>query len=470
MRPKEYSVDEVFNNTQIGLVFEFYSSKNTKFISEDLSKPLAKAVVVTGDEKIAPTWSTAILLKEYNGKKPRYQLKVAQQDYKSLGPGMMGVLEWVKKNASLDYSTKLSVDLSFKNRYLQTLTSIGDMNIGKMILKIDENFIYNKFPTMEESPFSMSVKKIVPYDRFINISNPLTALNNGFQLPIAEYYGIDFTEQPMGKLRFNYIGGPQYAAKPHEVNETIKYYILSTYQVLNTDGYTVDMKHELDKLTEAYSNIRRAYFEPEFFLSEYSGIKLSVDLRNEVQIIKSYWDKIREPLLKLVLESDILNAYFNLDTETGKFEIKDSDFSGVKIKDMNLINCTVNGLVENCSMWRTRLENSRVYNSVLVSGCNVKTSLLEEVRADRSNTIEKSYIINKGEIINCEVNESIIKNAGIGSQAKLDEECTIVEDRVKETPAPAEGVKVEEIRDYKWLKDMRQGEDKGFANEYKIKY
>ena len=88
MRPKDYSVDEVFNNTQIGLVFEFYSSKKTEFITEDLSKPLAKAIVLTGDEKAMPTWSSAILLKEYNGKKPRYQLKIAQQDYKSLGPAI----------------------------------------------------------------------------------------------------------------------------------------------------------------------------------------------------------------------------------------------------------------------------------------------------------------------------------------------------------------------------------------------
>jgi hypothetical protein len=188
MRPKEYSVQEVFNNTSLGLKFEFFSSKNTEFIAEDLAKILAKKVVITGDYKYIPSWSSAVLLKEYNGRKPRYQLKLAQQDFLSLGNGLHGVISWIKENAALDYSTKLAVDLSFNHRNLQTLSSISNMDIGKMILKIDENFLYNKFRTMEKSPFALSVKKLVPFDGFMNISSSLSTLGTSFQLPIGENY------------------------------------------------------------------------------------------------------------------------------------------------------------------------------------------------------------------------------------------------------------------------------------------
>ena len=98
MRPKEFSVGEVFEASQIGLKFEFYSSKKTAFITEDLSKSLGKAVVITGSEKALPTWTTAILLKEYNGKRPRYQLKIASQDFVSIGPGLHEVIGWIKEN------------------------------------------------------------------------------------------------------------------------------------------------------------------------------------------------------------------------------------------------------------------------------------------------------------------------------------------------------------------------------------
>ena len=115
--------------------------------------------------------------------------------------------------------------------------------------------------------------------------------------------------------------------------------------------------------------------------------------------------------------------------------------------------------------------NSRVSKSTLISGNKVQSSLLEICRVDRANTIEKSYIVNQGEIINCEVNESIIKNAGIGQNAKLDEECTVIEDRQLSIPPPGEGLQIGEIRDYRWLKDMRENEpEPGFGNEFKINY
>jgi len=344
------------------------------------------------------------------------------------------------------------------------------MDVGKMILKMDENFIYNKFPLMEDSPFSLSIKKLVPFDQFLNVSNPLQDFKNAFKLPIAEYYGIDFTEQPMGILKFNYIGGPKYAQKPHEVNESIKYYIMATYQTLNTANYTMDMKHEFDKLTEEYSKMRRSYYEPDYFMDAFPEIKVLVNLREGDQVVKSYWDKIRVPLLKLVLESGFRKGSFNLDTDQGLFEIKGAVLKGVKISNMNIVNCEIKGLVEKCSLWRSKFENSRISNSILVAVNEVKSSLLTGCRADRDNDVERSYIVNQGEIINCRVNESIIKNAGLGQNVKLDEECTVIEDRLPKTPKLQTGIKVEEVRDYRWLKSMNKSEDQGFGNQFEIKY
>lgn len=471
MRPKDYSIQEVFNNTSLGFNLEFYSSKKAEFIVEDLSKSLGKQVVITGSDKAIPTWSTAILLKEYNGKRPRYQLKIAPQDYLSLGPGLHGVLEWIKNNAALDYSTKMSVDLSFKHRNLQTLSTISNMDVSKMILKIDENLLYNKFPEMRESPFALSIKRIIPFDGFINVSNPIHNINTSFQLPIAEYYAVDFTDQTMGSLRFNYIGGSDYAEKPNDINETLKYYIISTYQVLNSSGYTPDMQYELKKLTEEYSKMRRAYYEPEYFIKEYKDIRVSVDLKRSEQITKTYWNRIRDPLLKLVLESDLRRGDFNIDTEEGRMELRDAELSGVRISGFHLVECQIKGLIENCKIWKSKIFNSRINKSTLVAGNDVEASLIESCRADRGNLIERSYIVNQGEIINCEVNESIIKNAGIGKNAHLDENCTLIEDRNIQAPPPAEGVQVGEIRDYRWLKDMRDKEpEEWFGNEFKIKY
>jgi hypothetical protein len=470
MIAKDYSILEVFNNTIMGFNFEFYSSKKVDFIAEDLSKSLAKSVVITGNDKSIPTWSSPVLVKEYNGKRPRYQLKISQQDYNSILPGIKEVLNWINENAALDYSTKMSVLLSFNHRNLQTLSTISNMDIAKMILKIDEGFLYEKFPQMEKSPFSLSVKKFIPFNGFVNVSNPIFSLNTSFQLPISEYYGTDFTQQPMGILKFNYIGGTDYANNPHNVFESLKYYIITAYQSLNSSGYTLEMQKETDKLMEGYKKIRRSYYDSSYFLKTYPDIKVYVDLREGEQITKTYWDKIRNPLLKLVLESDLRKGKFNWDSQTGKFELKNASLEGVRINGFHLVNCKVRGLIENCLLWKTDVENSRLKNSTLVNGNNINISLIESCRADRGNSIKRSYIINEGEIINCEVNESIIKNAGLGKNARIDENSTVVEDKQLQIPVQEEGIKIDEIRDFRWIRNMRKTEDQGFGNEYKYDF
>ena len=470
MQPKNYSISEVFNNTSIGLKYEFYSSKNPNFIVEDLAKATSKTVMLTGDKKISPSWSTAILVQEFNGKRPRYQFKLAPQDYMSIGPALHSVLAWINEEAVLDYSTKLQVSLLFKNYHLQTLSTIANMEVSKMILKIDESKLYNMFPEMKVSPFSLSVKHIVPFDGFINNSINLSTLNTSFRMPISESYAIDFTEQNYGILKFNYIGGSEYAKNGEYINEALKYYILSTYQVLNTDMYTQDMQYELNKITENYSKLRQAYYEPEFFLKEFKDIKLSVDLIKNVQTIKTYWAQLRTPLFKLMVETNLKKGSFNYNLDESKFELKDAKLKGTRINNLCLVNCEIEGLIENCSLWRCQTKNSRLTKSYLITGNKIESSLLESCKADTNNKIEKSYILNSGEIINCIVNESIIINAGLGSLAKLDEECTLVDLTNKVAPPIKPGIKSEEIRDYKWIKQMNKSEPKGFGNEYKSKY
>jgi hypothetical protein len=230
------------------------------------------------------------------------------------------------------------------------------------------------------------------------------------------------------------------------------------------------MEYELNKLIENYNKLRRAYYEPDYFLSEYKDIKVSVDLNKNVQTIKTYWDKLRNPLLNLMLESNLRKGYFNYNLDENKFEIKAAKIYGSKIDNLFLVDCEVEGLLENCSLWKCKIKFSNLKNSILVSNNQIESSLLESCRADSTNKIEKSYVINTGEIINCAVNESIIINAGIGNTAKLDEECTVIQLTEKKAPDLKLGAMSDEIRDYKWIKAMKKSEDSDFGNLFIHKY
>lgn len=467
---KNYSVLEVMNNARVGFIFEFFTSKDLAFILEDLSRITGKAVTVTNDEKIQPSWSNAILLREYEGKSPKYKLYLAQQDYLSIDSMLHGILNWIKESCKTDKTTGLNVSLSFNNGSLKTIRSISNMDVAKMILKIDENYLYNRFPDREGSPFSMTVKKFIPVNEFVNISHPFQNLNNSFQMPNSSYYGIDFSDQTMGILRFNYIGGKGYENKGAQINEALKYYIISTYQVLNIPEYSKDMEYQMGKILEDYSIIRRCYYDPEFFLKEFKEIQVGVDLKTGDQIIKTFWPKLRNPLTKLMMESGFKKGKFNLDLEQGVCQIKDAKLFGIKISNMQIVNCEIQGVLERCSLWNSKSNNSRFIKSTLVEGNNINESYLEKTRADRGNTISKCVITNSGEIINCKVNESIIKNAGLGKEAKVDEHCVIIGDKLYQQPI-VKNIKPEEIRDYSWIKNLTPSEsNKEFGNIFKIKW
>jgi len=229
------------------------------------------------------------------------------------------------------------------------------------------------------------------------------------------------------------------------------------------------MINELNKLTEEYRTFRKCYYKYDLFESTYKDFVIYIDLNKGHQLIETQWFQLRDHVAKLILESNLKKCKFNWDTEFGTFQIKDAEINASRVKGFQLVDCTINGIVENCHLWSTKLNNSRILNSTLVNGNKVSESYLQKVRADRENKIEESMIVNSGEIINCDLNGCIIKNAGLGDKAKLDENCLVISPKEKLSQPSLNGIEVKEIRDYKWIKSLRDPNytDKGFANEYK---
>lgn len=471
-KPRSYSIAEVFDSTRIALTFEFYSSKLDQFMVKELSSILGQHVYLTGDGDYQPTYTSSVLLKEYNSKRPRFQLKVGPRSYNNLNPNLRTLLMWINEHGSLDYSTNLKTNLTFEHKELQTIRSISNMDIGKMVLKLDENWLYERFPEAKKSPFSLSIKRLVPLGNFINASSIVRDLNTVFRMPMNEYYGVDFTNYIRGTLGFNYICGSNYTEKPDTIEEVLKYYVMTTYQVLNETDFPTSQMKELQRLTEDYQKLRNLYYNPEKFQKAFENIKLFIDLENHPEIIKAKWSQIRDPLFKIIFESGFDKGSFNWDSEFGNYQIKDAKLSNTVVENFEVINCELDACVlKDIHGWKNTINNSRIMMGTLLQSNIVNESYLENIRIDRNNKINKCYIINSNnEIINCKVNESIIKYAGIGKDAKLSEDSIIVAQR-EEQPKMIQGIQVKELRDYKWIKNLTgEKKDKGFANEYKTDY
>lgn len=465
-KARNYSLPEVFNNVSLGFSFEFYSSKGTEFIVKNLGDITMKNVILTNTNSYEPTYSQAILIKEYEGQKPRYSFKLAQQKYESIIPIVKEVLSWVSETSQCTQDTLMRVNMSFDHKHLQTLQSISNMNPQKLILKIDENFIYDKFPEQKFSPYSISVKQMTPVSEAVYTQDLIKNVNYIIGVPKKPYYGVNFENYTRGILEFNYIGGDSYSESQKEILEVIQYYIIKTYQSLNENEYTKEEIRELKELTKEFDKIQEAYYEPMKFKELFKDIKVTVNLKNDEQTLKSYWPKIRNTLFETVVNQKLREGEFNLDTNFGVFQLRKAEIECTNLKGFDLVLCNISGIVENCNFISCEVNNARIYNSNIAHKTEVKNSYLHKTTVSAGNVLESCFVENNKELLNCSIKESIIKFAGIGQSAKLDESTVIIDNQY--TYAPAVGVEVEEIRDYKWLKDLTGKKKEGheFGNAY----
>ena len=464
-KAKQFSLAEVFEATNIGVIFEFYSSRDNNFIIKDLNKLTTKNIILT-NFNYDPTFSNAILLKEYEGKKPKYSFKLAPQNFKSIIPIVTEVLEWLSETSECTYDTLMRINMSFNNRHLETLQTISGMNTDKLILKFNEEYIYERFPKQKGSPYAISIKELLPFNENVVSNDIVKNINYIIGLPQKNYYGINFENYTKGILEFNYIGGENYSEKSKEILELLEYYVLKTYQSLNKLEYSQDELKELRELTDTFYKIQEAFYEPAQFFELFPDIRVSVDVKKADQIIKAYWPKIRNTLFEVVVNGHFRKGEFNYDSDIGKYQLRNAELKSSKISNFDLVRCEIQGIVENCNLWTCKVNNARLYNSKIVRGTDIKNSYLHKITANRGNILENCLIENMYEIINCEIKKSIVKFAGIGISAKLDENTTIIDQIDEITQESEKGVSVEEIRDYKFIKNMNKSEDLGFQNIY----
>lgn len=464
-KPKKYSVLEVLNFSEVGVIFEFFSTKNIDFIISDLSRHTGKNIILTNEICYVPTYQNAILLKEYESSKPRYRFSIAPQNYHSILPILDTVNKWLSESAETSHDTQLKISLSFNHHMLETLSSISTMDPTRLILKIDENFIYERFPEQKNSPYALSIKNLAPFNAYINEADVKQNIKYVVSLPSANYYGIDFTKYTQGILECNYIGGKDYPKKNEEIKQILEYFIIKTYQSLNEEEYTQFELNEITKFSQNYDRIRLAYLNPDVFLNEFKDLKVYVNLKFSAQLLKTYWNDIKKPLFEMIINGKMLKGKVNYDTDIPKIQIKDAELRGLMLKNVDIVKCVVSGVFENCDFVSCEIDKARIYNSKFIEYNKINDSYLEKASINNYNDVKGCYIINNEEVVNCEVKDSIVKFATPGKNIKLDESSTLI---VKEQPLPklSQAIEIDEVRDYSWVKAMNKEEDKGFQNDY----
>lgn len=102
----------------------------------------------------------------------------------------------------------------------------------------------------------------------------------------------------------------------------------------------------------------------EKFIVEFPSIKLQVDRQSTPIIVKSYYERIYEPMFELINNTQNLkDCIINFNTIQQKLEIVDTQFKGIfDINNIVFVNCTIDsGVYNNCEFADSDLKNAHLY-------------------------------------------------------------------------------------------------------------
>lgn len=412
----------------IGFEFEFYTDLLKGQAAESLAKLLKKKVVVS--EKYhsnVPVDSDNFKLEpDYSGGSKMMEFITGPLPYNEAIPILIKVLNWIDENGWTTDRCAFQFSVSFDKNRRDVKDKIETLDKLKFILGLDEGFIYSRFGNREKNVYAKSIKKVVPRNRFSILENIQTIDPKMYRVPDDKYYGVNFTKIPKGYIEFRYLGNRDYQKKIKEIREIIDYIILYLYDILShrISGYTKDDLAELQKMMNKYSKVVRSFSNPDFFFRNYPDFHIFIDLKGWDENVKTYFTAIRDKIFDLIIEGNITSCYFNYDTTTGRYQVKEARFrNSFEIEGIDLILCDIkNAIIRNCNIYNCEIKKSSVEDSYIFSGTKVISSKVKSTIVDYSNELKDCFIDCQGKNINCKIEGGVLRAGNIGENADVSKE------------------------------------------------
>jgi hypothetical protein len=424
---------QALNASVIGFEFEFFSNMVRGRIVESLSKLLGKKVILSSryHSKIPVTQEVFKLEPDYSGGSKMNELITGPLPYAEAIPVLIKVLKWIDENGWTNDKCAFQFNISFDKMRKDVGSRMENLDRLQFILGIDEGMIYSKFGNRMNNVYAKSIKKIVPRNRFSSIDDLTTIDPKIFKLPDDKYYGANFTKLKDGYIEIRYLGGRDYQKKISEIREIVDYIIIHLYNILS--GRSTYSQKDLDSLKQMmreYSKVVKSFSDPRAFFMNYPDFHLLVDLKGFEENIKTYFPMIRDKVFDLIVEGGVRHGFFNYDTSTGRFQLKDARCRDASyITDFDLLNCDIKGSrVINCNLYSCKVKNCQIEDSQLLTGNTIENSKVKNTSADYSNSLEECYIDCAGKAIDCNIKGGVIRKADLGRNANVSKETEEVKD------------------------------------------
>ena len=422
-----------FYSAKIGFEFEFMSSFTRDEIAEKIGENLGKKVKVFKKyhSKFSPTRDVFKLEPDFSGGWKMVELITGPMDYFEAIPVLIRTLKWIDENGYTNDKCAFQFSISFDRDKYPQLIDLRNINPLKFVLGFDEEYIWRKFPERRGSLYAKSIKRITPSNKFIGTPfKQILGDKNSYSVFTEKNMGVNLTKLDEGYMEIRYLGGTDYQKKYTDIKEIIDYVIDYTFKCL-LDNDTLSQK-ETSNLTELISAVYKeteTFIDPETFMKNYPDFHVTVDLMEDLQIIKTYFHDVKDILYSLIVDNHIKFGFLNYDTQISKYQLKDAETKKASlIKNLDLVECKIEGNISGCRLFGCELKNCQVENSPFIMNNEATDCKIIDCDLQFSNKLVNCYIDSMEREISCEVESGIIRSGYITATAHISSDSEIIGD------------------------------------------
>jgi len=417
----------ILNNAIVGFEFEFFTDRPYHKLLELLNRELSPVKVhgyrvyhssgeVTPDKwKLEPDLSLGQDGVEcISGPLPYVNAKIYLLKFLKILQG---------SEFHTDDKCSIHINISFDKEKSPKI--LDNLNKLKLILSVDEDFVYSLFPERKNNFYAKSVKKLIPFKTYDFTNNAADQLVNSLELPDTKYYGINLLNVFGGRIEYRYIGAEDYQYKSAEILELMDYFIELSWNCIDETMTDEDMQNLKEYLSENISQFKN-FTKLDNFIAEFPSIVLQVDLSPDLIILRTYYEQIYEQLYDIITNIyNLNNCIINYNTENQRLEIVDANFKTIfDIKNIEIIDCVIDGgSFSNCNFVNCEIKNVHLNNCTLIY-TDVYKAKVESCKADEGSTLNDCYVFNC--LVNCKMKGGVFRSGKIGDFGELDKNVKIV--------------------------------------------
>ena len=418
-------------NARIGFEFEFYLKDLSYYKTLELLNIELDPVKVWGfrqyHSEFTPDSKNFKIEPDLSGGSNMVELVTGPLDYYDAKYYLIKIIKFIQTYGYTNEKSSIHFNLSFNGEDV----NLNDVNILKLVLNTDEEEIYRIYPNRKGNVYAKSVKKIIPYKGYDFFNIPIGVVKNNMKMPEDKYYGINFmhinNDKDSQRLEFRYIGGKDYEKNIGNLLYFLDRFIINTWDSIDGQFDSEDINKLEEYLEENISSFKN-FSKYDNFIIDFPTIQLQIDQVSNYDMVTSYYGNIYTDLYELIDScEDLKECIINYVVATQTLEVVDANIKSTNtISGFDLINCQIEGILDNCFIVSSEVNKSQISKS-RIENSSVDDSKVLNCRVESSD-LNNCYFMNG--YLNGDMTGGVFRSGKLGPYATLDSEVKIVEDDV----------------------------------------